>query len=53
MSDENKITQFVIRTKKSIKTNYINYCNDKGYTMSKRLMLLLIKDMEDKIEIKK
>lgn len=53
MSDENRITQFVIRTKKSIKTDYINYCNDKGYTMSKRLMSLLLKDMEGKITIEK
>jgi|LauGreDrversion4_2_1035121.scaffolds.fasta_scaffold71137_4 hypothetical protein len=53
MNDENKITQFVIRTKKSVKTDYINYCNNNGFTMSKRLMSLLLKDMEGKITIEK
>ena len=48
-----KETHFVIRSTDEFKKQYKDFCDENGYTMSKRLTLLMKKDMENKLTIEK
>lgn len=55
MSEEkqNKERRILVRLTEDKANEFIEYCNENGFTMSKRLRLLIEKDMEGKLEIKK
>jgi hypothetical protein len=46
-----KINDINIRIEPNLKLNYINHCVSNGYIMSKRLRLLIEKDLEGKLQI--
>jgi antitoxin component of RelBE/YafQ-DinJ toxin-antitoxin module len=48
---QNKTTKLSIRLDENIRNKYHNYCNDNGYSLSKRLRLLIEKDIEGKLKI--
>lgn len=48
---QNKETKLSIRLDKNIRENYHDFCNKNGYSLSKRLRLLIEKDMDDKLKI--
>ena len=49
----NNEINITIRLSKQLKADYIKYCEDNGHSMSKRIRLLILKDMEDKLVINK
>lgn len=51
--NRNMDRKILIRLTQERANEFINYCNENGFTMSKRLRLLIEKDMEGKLEIKK
>ncbi len=48
MNIQKKEEYFVIRTTKDLKTLFKEYCDDKGYTMSKRILSLIKKEIKNK-----
>jgi len=49
MKTKTKDTQLVVRISNEDKTRYNKYCESKGYTVSKRILVLLEKDMNNEI----
>ncbi len=47
MEKQNKDTHLVIRISKEFKKQYKDYCEDNGYTLSKRILSLIKKDIEN------
>ncbi len=39
----------LIRINKQVKNAYMDYCNENGYSISKRIRLLIEKDLNNKI----
>jgi len=51
-SKQNKERRILVRLTEESANNFINHCDNNGYTMSKRIRLLIEKDLEGKIIIK-
>lgn len=49
---QNKDRKLIVRMTDNEHTQYKDYCDNNGYTMSKRLRLLIEKDIEGKLLIK-
>ncbi len=47
MNKQNKNTFFIIRVDDKFKKTYKDYCDDNGYTLSKRILSLIKKDIEN------
>jgi len=47
MDKQLKNTHFVIRTNADFKQKYKNFCDDNGYTLSKRIISLMKKDLNE------
>lgn len=50
MDKQKKETHFVIRTSEEFKVLYKKFCDDNGYTMSKRIISLMKNDLNEKVE---
>ena len=48
MNEQKKEEYFVIRTTKELKVLFKQYCDDNGYTMSKRILSLIKKEIKNK-----
>jgi hypothetical protein len=54
MKREKKLTEtFTFKITDELLINYKKYCDDNGFSLSKRLRFFMEKDIENKIEIKK
>ncbi len=49
MNTQNKTKHLVVRISKEFKDQYKNYCDDNGYTISKRVLSLLKRDMNNEL----
>jgi len=49
---QNKDRKILVRLTEDKANEFINHCDNNGYTMSKRLRLLIEKDIEGKLIIK-
>jgi hypothetical protein len=47
-----KEKQIIVRVSEQTKNSFDNYCTNNGFSSSKRLRLLIEKDVEGKIKIK-
>ncbi len=45
MDKQNKDTHLVVRIDSQFKKDYKEYCEDNGYTMSKRVLAIMKRDM--------
>lgn len=45
MDKQNKNTHIVIRINENLKKKYKNFCDENGYTLSKRIISLIIKEL--------
>lgn len=50
---QNKDSVVLVRLTPQIHKEFLDYCDENGYSMSKRIRLFIEKDMQDKLEIKK
>lgn len=48
-----KEKQIIVRVSDEVKNSFDNYCKNNGFSSSKRLRLLIEKDVEGKIKIEK
>jgi hypothetical protein len=49
---QKKDRKIIIRLTENMANDYINHCNNNGYTISKRLRLLVEKDINNKLIFK-
>jgi len=47
MNKRAKAHYLVVRIDNDFKQKYIEYCNDNGYTLSKRVLAIMKRDMEN------
>jgi len=48
---QNKDRKILVRLTETKANEFITYCDNNGYTMSKRIRLLIEKDLEGKLKI--
>jgi hypothetical protein len=49
---QNKDRKIIIRLTNDLANDFINHCDNNGYTMSKRLRLFVEKDIKGELKIK-